>query len=212
MRRLPLGGFVKQVGWSFVARVTSALLQLVVVVLLARGLDPESFAHVMSASVMMLAVVPLNGFGLVRQIQYRRSVDPDDPTLPAVFALWQRFSVSSAVLWLVGCLVLWVLTGSDLFIKLTPIAVWLQFEQLTTLWNAVSIVDDRAHDLMSSYVCRRGPVGGRARRGARGRGWTSSGPGRSHSPAVPSWRTSSGSARPSPGAAGSCRVVALTGT
>jgi O-antigen/teichoic acid export membrane protein len=158
VRRPPLGGFVKQVGWSFVARVTSALLQLVVVVLLARGLDPEGFAHVMSASVVMLAVVPLNGFGLVRQIQYRRSVDPDDPTLPAIFALWQRFSVSSAVLWLVGCLVLWVLTGSDLFIKLTPIAVWLQFEQLTTLWNAVSIVDDRAHDLMSSYICRRGPV------------------------------------------------------
>jgi O-antigen/teichoic acid export membrane protein len=62
------------------------------------------------------------------------------------------------VLWLLGCLGLWAGTGDGLFLRLTPVAVWLLFEQLTTLWNAVSLVDDRAQDLMASYLWRRGPV------------------------------------------------------
>jgi O-antigen/teichoic acid export membrane protein len=151
-------GFLRQLGWSFTSKVLSALLQLAVIVLLARGLEPHRFAGVASANVVMLAVVALNGFGLVRQVQYRRSVDRDDPGLPAIFALWQRFTLASAVLWLLGCLGLWAGTGDGLFLRLTPVAVWLLFEQLTTLWNAVSLVDDRAQDLMASYLWRRGPV------------------------------------------------------
>ena len=151
-------GFLRQLGWSFTSKVVSAALQLVVIVLLARGLEPARFAGVASANVVMMAVVALNGFGLIRQVQYRRSVDRDDPDLPAIFAVWQRFTVASAVLWLVGCLVLWQVTGDELFAQLTPIAVWLVFEQVTTMWNGISLVDDRAHDLMTSYLWRRGPV------------------------------------------------------
>jgi len=151
-------GFLRQLGWSFTSKVVSAVLQLAVIVLLARGLEPHRFAGVASANVVMLAVVALNGFGLVRQVQYRRSVEREDPSLPAIFAVWQRFTLASAVLWLLGTLVLWAATGDGLFLRLTPVAVWLLFEQLTTLWNAVSLVDDRAQDLMSSYLWRRGPV------------------------------------------------------
>ncbi|GAB3248907.1 lipopolysaccharide biosynthesis protein [Nocardioides dilutus] len=150
--------FLRQLGWSFTSKIVSAALQLVVIVLLARGLEPSQFAAVASANAVMLGVVALNGFGLIRQIQYRRSVHRDDPNLPAIFAVWQRFTNASAVLWLVGCLVLWTATGHELFAQLAPIAVWLLFEQLTTLWNGVSLVDDRAQDLMPSYLWRRGPV------------------------------------------------------
>ena len=87
-------GFLRQLGWSFTSKVVSAALQLVVIVLLARGLEPARFAGVASANVVMMAVVALNGFGLIRQVQYRRSVDRDDPDLPgdlrAVAALHRR--------------------------------------------------------------------------------------------------------------------------
>lgn len=155
---MALRGFARQLGWSFASKLVSAALQLVVIVLLARGLEPSRFAAVASANVVMMAVVALNGFGLIRQTQYRRSIDPDDPSLPAIFAVWQRFTNASAVLWLVGCLALWAVTDDILFAQLTPIALWLVFEQLTTLWNGISLVDDRAQDLMSSYLWRRGPV------------------------------------------------------
>jgi O-antigen/teichoic acid export membrane protein len=158
LRRLTQSRFVRQLGWSFSSRLVAAALQLVVVVLLARGLPVVEFAKIASANAVMLTVVALNGFGLLRQTQYRRSVDPDDPDLPAIFAVWQRFTTSSAVLWLAGCGALWAVTDDVLFAQLAPISAWLVFEQQTTLWNAISIVDGRAHETMSSYLWRRIPV------------------------------------------------------
>jgi O-antigen/teichoic acid export membrane protein len=145
-------------GWSFTSRIVAAVLQLVVIVLLARGLGPHEFGVIATANVVMMGLVPLNGFGLLRQLQFKRSLDPDDPLLPAIFSLWQRFMLGSVFLWLAGCLVLWAATGNDLYVALTPIALWLLFEQQTTVWNAMSLIDGRAHELMSSYLWRRGPV------------------------------------------------------
>jgi O-antigen/teichoic acid export membrane protein len=150
--------FLEQVGWSFTSRIVAAVLQLVVIVLLARGLAPGEFGLVATANVVMMGVVPLNGFGLLRQLQFKRSLDPDDPLLPAIFSLWQRFMLGSVVLWLAGCLGLWLATGDELYVALTPVALWLLFEQQTTVWNAVSIIDGRARELMTSYLWRRGPV------------------------------------------------------
>lgn len=151
-------GLFRQLGWTFTSRIVAAVLQLLVIVLLARGLDAATFAGVMTANIVMLAVVPLNGFGLVRQLSLTRSLDHEDPLQPAIFALWHRFMLGSVVLWLAGCLVLWAVTGDQLYVALTPIALWLLFEQITTVWNSISLVDDRAKDLMSSYLWRRGPV------------------------------------------------------
>lgn len=150
--------FLQQVGWSFTSRIVAAVLQLVVIVLLARGLDPHEFGLVATANVVMMGLVPLNGFGLLRQLQFKRSLDPDDPLLPAIFSLWQRFMLGSVFVWLAGCLALWLATDNDVYVALTPIAVWLLFEQQTTVWNAMSMIDGRAHELMSSYLWRRGPV------------------------------------------------------
>ena len=158
LRRLTNSRFVRQLGWSFSSRLVAAVLQLVVVVLLARGLAVVDFAKIASANAVMLSVVALNGFGLMRQTQYKRSVDPDDPDLPAIFAVWQRFTTTSAVLWLLGCGALYLLTDDVLFAQLAPISPWLVFEQQTTLWNAISIVDGRAHEIMTSYLWRRVPV------------------------------------------------------
>src|SRR5687767_8763389 len=109
-RRTALARLGRQIGWSLTARISSAVLQLVVIVLLARGLPPGEFAWVASANVVMVVVVATNGFGLLRQVQLRRARDRDDPTLPGLFNLWQVFNVASAVLWVVGCLVLWAVT------------------------------------------------------------------------------------------------------
>ncbi|WP_372734999.1 lipopolysaccharide biosynthesis protein [Nocardioides sp.] len=151
-------GFFKQLGWSFSSKIVAAALQLVIIVLLARGLAPSDFARVATANVLVMAVVVLNGFGLVRKMQFLRAQDADDPNLPAVFWVWRRFTLTSALLWLLSCVGAWLLTGHELFAALAPLSVWLVFEQLTSLWNAISLTDGRAHELMPSYLWRRAPV------------------------------------------------------
>lgn len=159
-RRSALVRFGHQVGWSFTARAVSALLQLAVIIMLARGLPPAEFAWVASAHVVMLAVVATNGFGLVRQISLRRARDHDDPLLPALFALRQSFTTASAGVWSLGCLVLWAVTHDAHYLALLPIAAWLVFEQTTSVWNGLSLVDGRSQDLMASYLYRRAVVVG----------------------------------------------------
>ena len=149
---------MRQVGWSFGAKTVAALLQLVVIVLLARGLPPNEFAVVASVGVIMAVIVAVNGFGLILQIQVKRSRDPADPELPAMFALRLRFTYLSAVLWLLACFVLWLVEHDELSLALTPVALWLVTEQTSSVWNGVSIVDDRSQDLMPSYLLRRFPV------------------------------------------------------
>jgi O-antigen/teichoic acid export membrane protein len=158
-RRLqPLKGFAAQVSWSLAARILAAALQLAVIILLARGLPPSRFAVVSTVNVILLMITAINGFGLIRQIQYRRSVDRDDPTLPALYATRLRYAHASAVGWGATMLALWGITGNGTYLALLPAAIWLLAEQITQTWNGISIVDGRAHELVWSYMARRAPV------------------------------------------------------
>lgn len=150
--------FHGQVLWSLAARVTAAVLQILVLVLLARGLGPTMFAFVSSAYVALNVLVAVNGFGLLRQIQVRRSRDRDDPALAGLFALRLWFSYASAGLWAVGCLVCYAVTRHEYFLALLPATLWLLVEQTTQVWNGISIVDGRAQHLVRSYLTRRLPV------------------------------------------------------
>jgi O-antigen/teichoic acid export membrane protein len=161
LRRLNRGSvrsFGGQVGWSLSARVVAALLQMAVITLLARNLRPSDFAFVSSMNVLLTVVVAMNGFGLNRQIQYRRSRDHHDQQLPELFARRLRYSYGSAGLWLVVTLGGGLLLDVPHLLALSPAAVWLLVEQTTIVWNAISITDGRTQRLMSSYLCRRVPV------------------------------------------------------
>ncbi len=158
-RRLqPLMGFAGQVSWSLAARILAAGLQLAVIILLARGLPPSRFAVVSTVSVILLMITAINGFGLIRQIQYRRSVDRDDPTLPALYATRLRYAHASALGWVAAMLALWAITGNGIYAALLPAAIWLLTEQITQTWNGIAIVDGRAQELVWSYMARRAPV------------------------------------------------------
>lgn len=150
--------FSRQVGWSLAARVSAAVLQLAVILLLARGLPPSDFGWVASTIVLSVALAATNGFGLIRQIQYRRSLNPQDESLAELFSLRLRFTYASSLLWLAACGALWAITGDSMALAVMPIAVWLTFEQTTAVWNAISVVDDRARDLLPSWLYRRLPV------------------------------------------------------
>lgn len=152
------GSFGHQVAWSLVARATSALLNIVILVLLARGLAPGWFALVISVNVALQVTVAVNGFGLLRQIEYRRSRNKDDPTLPSLFAMRLAFSYASAVGWIVFCLVMYAITGSVFCLAMLPAAFWLLVEQTTQVWNGVSVADGNNRALLGSYVTRRLPV------------------------------------------------------
>jgi O-antigen/teichoic acid export membrane protein len=158
-RRLqPLLGFARQVTWSLAARILAAVFQLAVIILLARGLPPSRFAVVSTVSVILLMITAINGFGLIRQIQYRRSIDRDDPTLPALYATRLRYAHASALGWVATMLPLWAITGNGIYPALLPAAIWLVAEQITQTWKGLSIVDGRAHELVWSYMARRAPV------------------------------------------------------
>jgi O-antigen/teichoic acid export membrane protein len=133
-------------------------LQSVVIVLLARGLLPANFAFVSTVNIALMIIVAINGFGLNRQIQYRRSRDRDDPQLPSLFARRLRYSYASAGLWIVAVLAVALIRQDQHWLALIPAAAWLLVEQITQVWNAVAIVDGQTQRLMSSYVCRRLPV------------------------------------------------------
>jgi O-antigen/teichoic acid export membrane protein len=150
-----LGG---QVAWSFSAKFVSALLQAVVFVLLARGLQPAGFAFASSVYVVLNAFVALNGIGLVRQMQYKRSLNPADPLLGPLYAARLKFTYVSAVVWLIGCGVLATITGDVRFVQIMPTAIWLAVEQTTTVWNGISIIDHQNQALFPSYLYRRVPV------------------------------------------------------
>jgi O-antigen/teichoic acid export membrane protein len=156
----PLRGFAGQVSWSLAARILAAGLQLAVIILLARGLPPSRFAGVSTVNVILLTITAINGFGLIRQIEYRRSVDRDDPTLPALYATRLRYAYASALGWVAAMLALWAITGHGTYAALLPAAIWLLAEQITQTWNGLSIVDGRAHELVWSYLARRAPVVG----------------------------------------------------
>ena len=106
----PLRGFAGQVSWSLAARILAAGLQLAVIILLARGLPPSRFAGVSTVNVILLTITAINGFGLIRQIEYRRSVDRDDPTLPALYATRLRYAYASALGWVAAMLALWAIS------------------------------------------------------------------------------------------------------
>jgi O-antigen/teichoic acid export membrane protein len=152
------GSFGHQVAWSMVARTASAFLQVLVLVLLARGLPPDRFALVITVNVALQVTVAVNGFGLLRQIEFRRSRDRGDPTLESLFALRLWFSYASAFGWVVLCLVMYAITGSEFSLAMLPAAVWLLVEQTTQVWNGVSVVDGHTVDLVGSYFTRRFPV------------------------------------------------------
>lgn len=148
----------RKVGWSFGAKLVSAALQLAVIVILARGLPPREFAWVATINVVMVVVVATNGFGMLRQFQLRRISDPNDPTLPGMFNVWQMFIVASAALWAATSVVLWWATKEPDFLAILPIALWLVFEQTTSVWNGISLADGNPQHLLSSYLYRRVPV------------------------------------------------------
>lgn len=147
-----------QVMWLTVARAISALLQLAIIILLARMLTPEKFAFASAALAILMVIIAINGFGIIRQIEYRRSLLPEDPVIPTLFTVRLQYSYYSGVLWILACAALWAKTGDTRFLILMPAAVWLILEQVIQVWNALSIVDGQAQQLILSFVARRLPM------------------------------------------------------
>jgi len=156
--RAIIGQFGKQVVWSTTARAISALLQLAVIVLLARSLVPAKFAFASTTYSVLMVMVALNGFGILRQIDYRLSLDPTDPAIPRLFTIRLRYTYFSGLVWALVCIVLWMATRDSRYLIIVPAAIWLIIEQITQLWNSISIVEGKSQLLIRSYVSRRLPV------------------------------------------------------
>ena len=128
------------------------------IVLLARSLVPAKFAFASAAYSVLLVMVALNGFGILRQIEYRRSLDPADSAIRRLFRVRLRFTYFSGLLWALVCAALWIATRDARFLILVPAAIWLIVEQITQVWNGIAIIDGKSQLLILSYVSRRLPV------------------------------------------------------
>jgi O-antigen/teichoic acid export membrane protein len=148
----------RQFVWTTAARLISAALQLVVVVLLARSLLPAEFAFAMAANAVLFLLVQLNGFGLMRQIDYRRSLHREDSTIGSLFTVKLRYAYLSGLAWALVCTALWLVTQDVRFLILVPAAIWLTVEQITQVWIGVAIVDGNSRLLIPCFVGRRLPV------------------------------------------------------
>ncbi len=149
---------IRQFSWTFGARLSAATMQMGIVLLLAIGLPPSRFALVSTVIVVVQALTALNGFGLQRQIQYRRSLDPSDALLPALYEKRLRFTYWSVFLWCIACVALAIRTGSESYLALLPVAIWLMADQTTQVWNGISLADGRASQLVPSSFFRRLPA------------------------------------------------------
>lgn len=149
---------VSQAAWSFGARGTAAAAQMVTIVILARGLSPSSFAQAVVIQTVLTAVATVNGFGLTRKLIFVRSRNPGDPYQATICAQILLYTYLSAV-GLVVVVVAWAILAADLRLLIVlPTCVWLFCEQVTQVWNAISITDGRAGQLVGSYLARRVPV------------------------------------------------------
>jgi O-antigen/teichoic acid export membrane protein len=154
----PVRKFGREFSWTLSSRGVAALLQIAILTFLARGLSPAGFAFVASVNVALSVVCTLNGLGINRQISYRRSRDPQDASLPDLFALRLRYTYGSAVLWLVATIALAVAFDDSRWLAVAPASLWLFAEQNTQVWNSIAIVDGRARRMMPSFLLRRLPV------------------------------------------------------
>jgi len=152
------GRIGKQVVWSLFAKALAAVLQVAVIAELARTLSTERFAYVSSVYAVLQIVVVVNGFGLIQQIQVARARDSESAELAGLYNARLWFTYASALVWLIGCLSLLVITQSVLYLQLLPCTIWLVVEQSTSVWNGISIADHRNEMLVSSYLLRRAPV------------------------------------------------------
>lgn len=131
---------------------------MAVLALLARGLTPANLAFVSSINVALMIGVALNGFGIQRQIAYRRSRNPQDERLPGLFRRRLRYTYASAVVWVIAMVGLAVAFDDSRWLAVIAASIWLIAEQNTQIWNTIAVADGRASHLMVSFLWRRAPV------------------------------------------------------
>ncbi len=150
--------FRRQAILTIAARGIWAVLQVVVLIQLARGLSPSSFALVTSLMVVLYVVVALNGLGVDQLIQLRRSRTPDESSLEDLYRWRLQFTYLSAIVWAVALGSSYAIQQNPLLLAALPTAVWLITEQPVTIWNGISVIEGRPADLIGSYLFRRGIV------------------------------------------------------
>lgn len=147
-----------QAGWSLLARGIAAGAQMLTIVILARNLPPDEFAHAVVIQTVLTVVATINGLGLIRRLQYVRSRDPHNTEQPGIASLRLLYTHASVVVWVLGVGLAAIFMGSTSPLVLMPAAVWLLCEQVTQVWNAISITDGKTVHLVASYSARRFPV------------------------------------------------------
>src|SRR4051812_6319565 len=107
--------FRRQALLTIFARGIWAVLQVVVLIQLARGLAPASFALVTSLMVVLYVVVALNGLGVDQLIQLRRSSTSEDGSLEDLYRWRLQFTYLSSVVWALGLGALYAIQHNALF-------------------------------------------------------------------------------------------------
>ena len=148
-----LGG---QYGWLICTRLTSAVLQAVSLILLARWAGPATFGTTAAVMGVLTVAGVLADLGLGPLLLRERSSDRQTILTGPVLRL---NLLTSGVLAVCAVTVLAALSGATsntTFLFLVPLGVWLAAEKNGDVWLNIATADGRTHLSAVSVVLRRG--------------------------------------------------------
>lgn len=143
-----------QFAWVSGGRLLAALLQALLLIIVARAAGPHEFG-IFSAS-FGLATVVQTGFdlGLATLIIRERAADPKTPVVPAALRLAGYLTVVSGLVSF-GILLILGLAFDPVFLLLLPLAVWISAERQADTWLAIPLADGNARINSFNLIIRR---------------------------------------------------------
>jgi O-antigen/teichoic acid export membrane protein len=145
---------VTQFFWVSGGRLIAALLQAVLLVLVARDAGPHEFG--LFSATFGLATVVQTAFdlGLATLIIRERAARPNSPLVQAALKVSGRMTILSGTSSLLALAILGFFLD-ETFLYLLPLAVWIAAERQADTWLSVTLADGRAKVNSINLIARR---------------------------------------------------------
>lgn len=155
MMALSLRRHVKQYVWIVGSRAGAAVLQAVLLVVLARATDPGEFGSIMAVFGIGVVVQVSSELGMPAMILREHARARDPGLVAGALRINSGTSVTLAALGVGTLLLVGIGSGNSLFIMMSPLAVGLAAERFADTRMAISIADGRARLVAVTLTGRR---------------------------------------------------------
>ncbi|WP_194383725.1 lipopolysaccharide biosynthesis protein [Microbacterium luteum] len=143
-----------QFGWVSGGRLLAALVQALVVVLLARAISPQEFGLFAATQGALIVAQTVSGLGLATYVVRHRAIRTDDPNVLVALRLNEATTYAFGGVLLAAFISLgaWI---DEAFFALLPLALSMAAERSADAWLGVAIADGDARVNTLNLVGRR---------------------------------------------------------